>query len=401
MKRTLTLWLAVLGLAIAPISVRAIAAQQPATQPTGHVHGKVTNPVGTPQTSGNVGLNTGSGDDKYTFQVDANGNYSGDAAPGTYTFIFRNTDTPKNQQVDHFENIKVVAGQDTAQDFDMTREAYIKSLPPDTQKQLAELKQKNAAALSANVVIKQINSDLATVTQDIKDADGAQAAATQQLGASASKADIATKTNDIKAAKYTDVETLMSKDTAAKPDASILWARLGQGQTGLKEWDKAEESLKKAIDLETQSKKPNPEVQGLAQSTLGEVYARQGKVDDAAKAYDAAAAANPKAAQVYYKNQAVIYFQTGNATAQAAAADKAITADPNNALLYYLKGQALVGNATVDPKTQKIVLPPGCAEAYQKYLELDPNGPYSADAKGILDSAGQKISSSYKAGKKS
>ena len=84
-----------------------------------------------------------------------------------------------------------------------------------------------------------------------------------------------------------------------------------------------------------------------------------------------------------------------------AAFDKAIAADPNNALLYYLKGQALVGNATIDPKTQKIVLPPGCAEAYQKYLDLAPTGPYAADAKGILDQAGQKINSSYKAGKKS
>jgi hypothetical protein len=36
----------------------------------------------------------------------------------------------------------------------------------------------------------------------------------------------------------------------------------------------------------------------------------------------------------------------------------------------------------------KMVLPPGCAEAYQKYLQLDPKGPYSADAKGILAAAG-------------
>jgi hypothetical protein len=54
-----------------------------------------------------------------------------------------------------------------------------------------------------------------------------------------------------------------------------------------------------------------------------------------------------------------------------------------------------------NPKVQIIILPPGCAEAYQKYLELAPTGPYAADAKGILDQAGQKISSSYKAGKKS
>ena len=58
--------------------------------------------------------------------------------------------------------------------------------------------------------------------------------------------------------------------------------------------------------------------------------------------------------------------------------------------------QALVGKATIDSKTQKMILPPGCAEAYQKYLELDPNGSYSADAKGVLTAAGLPL----KAGKK-
>ncbi len=73
--------------------------------------------------------------------------------------------------------------------------------------------------------------------------------------------------------------------------------------------------------------------------------------------------------------------------------------NPQDPLPYYLKGQALVAKATVDPKTQRIVLPPGCGEAYQKYLELAPTGPYAADVKGILDQAGQKIDSSYKAPK--
>jgi hypothetical protein len=35
-----------------------------------------------------------------------------------------------------------------------------------------------------------------------------------------------------------------------------------------------------------------------------------------------------------------------------------------------------------------MILPAGCTEAYQKYLELEPNGPYSADAKGVLTAAG-------------
>jgi len=39
-------------------------------------------------------------------------------------------------------------------------------------------------------------------------------------------------------------------------------------------------------------------------------------------------------------------------------------------------------------------------EAYQKYLELDPTGPYATDVKSILSSFGQKVDNSYKAPKK-
>jgi tetratricopeptide (TPR) repeat protein len=192
----------------------------------------------------------------------------------------------------------------------------------------------------------------------------------------------------------------MTKDTTAKPDAAVLWAQLGLAQSGLKKYDAAETSYKKALEVDAASKKPVPAIQGMANAGLGEVYARSGKAPEANAAYDAAAKANPPSAGTYLRNEAVIFFQQGNAEAQVAAADEGIKNDPNDALLYYLKGQGLVQKATVDPKTNKIVLPDGCAEAYQKYLELAPNGPYSADAKGILDQAGQKISSTYKAGKK-
>ncbi len=33
-------------------------------------------------------------------------------------------------------------------------------------------------------------------------------------------------------------------------------------------------------------------------------------------------------------------------------------------------------------------MPPGCVEAYRKYLELEPNGQVAPDAKGVLAAAG-------------
>jgi tetratricopeptide (TPR) repeat protein len=396
MKRILSLCFGLVALVAVPVMAQAPAAP-------GKIHGHVINPTGAPQGNGNVtailqgraasgpGL-TAQTKNEGVLEVNAQGEYTGDLPPGTYDLVYRQPETPQDKQVDKIENVKIVSGQTTEQDIDMSREAYVKALPPDQQKQLEEMRKHNSEALKANEVIKHLNADLKTVSDDIHDADGAK--------------DPATKT-----AKFTEAEQLMLKDTAAKADASILWARLCQAEVGLKKFDDAVTSCKKAIDLETNSKKPNPEVQGLAQSVLGEAYARAGKVEDANAAFDAAAKANPAGAASYLKNQAVIFFQQNNATAQIAAADKAIAADPNPndpnlAILYYLKGQGLVGSATMgpdpkNPKQQIIILPPGCAEAYQKYLELAPNGPYAADAQGILQQAGQKVSSSYKAGKKS
>jgi tetratricopeptide (TPR) repeat protein len=191
----------------------------------------------------------------------------------------------------------------------------------------------------------------------------------------------------------------MLKDTAAKQDASVLWVQLGQAQLGLKKYDAAESTYKKVLDLEATSKKPNPQTQGVANSGLGEIFARTGKVPEANAAYEAAAKINPPAAGTYLKNEAVIFYQEHNPDAQAAAADKAIQADPTSAIAYYLKGNGLIANTTADPATNKLIAPPGCLEAYQKYLDLAPTGPYAGEVKAILASFAQKVDTTYKAPK--
>jgi tetratricopeptide (TPR) repeat protein len=413
MKRTISLWMGLLAFALVPALAQAPAAQTAPTAPTGptgKLHGHVTNPTGAPQSGGTVsligvGLASGPGlkastTDKGTVPVDANGDYSVDVPPGTYRLVYRTPGMAQDKEADHVESVKIVQGQDVAQDIDMSRKEYIDALPPEQKKQLEDLRKHNSEALKANEVIKNLNNDLKIVTQDIKDADAAHATAVSTLGASAAKADVDAKEAEIKTAKYTEIETLMIKDTQAKPDASILWAQLGQAQAGLKKYDDATATFKKVLDLETNSKKPTPAIQGLANSGLGEIYARTGKIQEAQDAYDAAAKINPTQAGFYLKNEAVIFFQTNQGDAQVAAADKAIAIAPDQALLYYLKGNGLVQKTTMDPKTNKLVAPPGCMEAYQKYLQLAPDGPYAAEVKGILAGFNQTVDTTYKAPKK-
>jgi tetratricopeptide (TPR) repeat protein len=393
MKRSISLWMGLLALALLPV-----LAQQP-TVLTGKIHGHVTNTTGMPTTSGTVSLSNDSGrTSKYTFNISPTGEYQGDVAPGTYLVIYRQPTTPADQMVDSFDGVKVVAGQETVQDIDMSRKAFLDTLSPEQRKALEELKKKIS---EGSKVVNAINSDLGIVGQDFKDAINADATASQQLGATASKADVDAKATEIRTAKYTEIETLMLKDSVVKPDASILWAQLGQAQVGLKKYDDAEVSYKKVIELDAASKKPNLQAQGAANAGLGEIYALTGKIPESQASYDAAAKADPQRAAFYLTNEAVIFShpETNNPDAQVAAADKAIQADPTAALAYYLKGQGLIGKATVDPTTQRIVLPPDCSDAYQKYLQLAPTGQFAPDVKAILEQAGQKIETSYKAEK--
>jgi tetratricopeptide (TPR) repeat protein len=396
MKRNFLLWLGVLAFALLPVF-----AQTP--KATGKIHGHVTDPTGVTRTDGTVSLTIGDSHNyKFTFPLSSTGDYAGEATPGTYTVIFRAPDTPPGLIVDSIENVKIVAGQDVHQDVDMSRKAYVDKLPAEQQKQLEELRKRNAEALKSNAIIKSINADIITSNQDFKDADAARQTAKQALGASASREELDAKENEIKTAKFSEIETLMLKDTTARADVSALWAQLGQAQLGLarikgdtSKYDEAEASYKKALEVEATAKKPNLQNQGAAHSGLGEIYARTGKVPEANAAYEEAAKINPAGAATYLTNEAALFVNAGNGDAAAAAADEAIKADPKLPLPYYLKGQGLIQKATVEPKTGKMILPEGCAEAYQQYLALAPTGQFVSDVKGILAEAAQVHSSAF------
>jgi tetratricopeptide (TPR) repeat protein len=362
------LWIALL----CAILVVSVAGSLRAQEPTGKIHGHVQDPSGASLKGGTVSLSTDGGKTaKYTFTTDDNGNYAGqEIAPGTYLAIYRNPDTPPDKMVDQLPEVKITAGGDATVDFDMTRQEYVSKLTPEQRKQLEQIRSKNAEVLKENAQIKNLNADLLKARQDNHDKN------------------------------YAEAESLMSRDAQAKPDASVIWVELGRAQYGLKKVDDAITSLKKALELESASKKPNPDIIAAANDTLGEIYASQGKVPEAQAAYDAAVAADPKNAALHYVNEAIMMDRANQVDATVAAADKAIAADPTKPIPYYLKGKALINKATVDPKTNKITAPPGCAEAYEKYLELAPDGPFANDAKSVLAELGTSVSSSYKASKK-
>jgi len=363
-------------------------------QGSASIHGHVQNAAGMPLTSGEVRLTTDRASQpadrkyQYTFPIDASGDYKGSGiAPGNYVvFVFQ-----ADKSVDFNESVVFANGDDKVVSFDMTRPEYLAKMSPEDRKALEEYKKKNAEIVASNAKISNLNTLLSQARADTK------------------------------AGNYDSAITAMQQATAAKPDEGILWLTLGDAQLGSADaaakaakaagtpatdpavaakYNDALTSYKKSLDLNAASKKPSPEVAAVADNQLGQVYAKIGNAKDASDAYEAAAKAMPANAGMYYYNESVTLYNSGKLAEAAAAADKAIAADPNKADAYYIKGQALIPQATVDPKTQKIVAPPGCVDAYQKYLELAPTGAHAADVKGILEGIGEKVQSNYKAPKK-
>ena len=332
-------------------------AQDPLSQPVGNTAVEVT-------TDGKTALNT--------FTTDANGDYKGSGIkPGTYTIILFGDIKGKDGKmakgiIDFQENVKLTAGSDTPVDFDMTRQAYISKLPPDVQKQIASVRKENEATEKQNSQIKNVN-------KMIVDARTAR-----------------------KAGNFDQAIALDTQATQAKPDVGLTWYELGDSQLAAKKYADAATNYKKALTLLAAEKAPKPDVIAAADNNLGEALAKSGNVNDAVAAYEAAAKADPTQAGMYYANEAIVLFKTGQGDAAGAAADKAIAADPNRAIAYYIKGWSLVQHASIDPKTNKIVLPPGCADAYQKFLSMAPTGPLAQDAQNILQQAGETVHSSYK-----
>ncbi len=355
------------------------------------LHGHVMNPVGAPLKAGDVRLTTdktaASAKDrvyKYTFPIDANGEYKGvDMLPGDYLAVVE-----VDKKVIDFQNVTLKVGDDKTLDFDMTRAEYIKSMSPEEKAALEEYKKKNSAVAADNAKIANINKTLMQAREDEKNGKADEAVKALQ-GLVAMKADEAV------------LWASLGEAQLASGDAAVKAARAAKTSTTdpaiLQTFSDAAASYQKAIDLNATSKKPSPENLAAYYLNLGQSYAKSGKLPEAGDAYEKAASSSPTMASSAYYNEAVVFYQASKMPEANAAADKAIAADPKRADAFYIKGQALIPGATADPKTGKFILPPGCLEAYQEYLALAPDGAHAAEVKELLNGLGQPVVNSFKA----
>lgn len=163
----------------------------------------------------------------------------------------------------------------------------------------------------------------------------------------------------------------------------LIWAKLGEAYDIAGRNDEAANAYQQAINAK-------PDMPGYY-NNLGNVLAREGKIDEAKVAYTKSAELDPANAATAWRNFGISLYNAGRLKEAVEPLKKATEVDPKSAQAWYLLGASLVGAMETKKVGDKLefIVQPGTVEAYQKAVELDPNGPYGAQAKQGLDALAQ------------
>ena len=278
----------------------------------------------------------------------------------------------------------------------------ITAFPPPNDKQpayqVAKLKVESGGEAKADANFKEILAKQGTAAQEqVKKQEEAKAKfegmkahfsagvalLTQEKTAKDDLQKASADQRDAAKQKLTDLSDQASKEfqaaqqAAGEKDSNLptIWAKLGEAYDTANRNDEAIQAYQQAVNLK-------PDVPGYY-NNLGNVLARAGKIEDAKAAYTKSAELDPPNAAGAWRNFGISLYNANRLAEAIEPLQKSISLDANSAQAWYLLGASLLMKMTSKKVGDKEVveLAPGTVEAYQKCLELDPNGPWGAQAK--------------------
>jgi tetratricopeptide (TPR) repeat protein len=303
---------------------------------------------------------------KTTTKTDASGKYSFTGLhPGTYKLSVL---LPLQKEPYLAAQLKVSSGQNAPIDLNF-QELVAKKNP----EYVAALKKQSEEGKKFTGMKQHFEKGVALLEQErTAKAELAKAPADQR---DAGKA----KVNDLATQAVAEFQEAQKAAAEKDPNQHLFWARMGEA------YDLAGRN-DEAINAYQQAVAAKPDSAGYY-NNLGNVLARAGKIDPAKEAYAKSAELDPAQAGLAWRNFGISLYQAGRMTEAVEPLQKATTIDPKNAQGWYLLGACLVASADYKQVGDKmeVTLKPGTVEAYQKAIELDPNGPYGAQAKQGLE----------------
>jgi tetratricopeptide (TPR) repeat protein len=303
---------------------------------------------------------------KYTIKTNKKGEFfSLGIAPGKYNVVL----SKDGQQIYNFNNVSVTLDENVL-DFDLQKEMANQAKGAGmTAEQLKQQQEQAAKVQKENLNIKALNERLAAARDAMKPDVG----------------------------NYDQAVQLMTEATQMDPNKDLIWFTLGDAYAGAAkktaktdraaaktQFGQAADAYQKAIAIKPVADYYN---------NMAQVLAAEGKTDDAVNAYNSAAQLDPTRAGMFLYNIGAVQTNAGKVDDAIETFKKVIAADPNKAEAYYQLGVNMLGKATL--QGDKMVAPAGTAEAFNKYLELQPTGPYAQSAKDLLASIGATIETTY------
>jgi tetratricopeptide (TPR) repeat protein len=258
----------------------------------------------------------------------------------------------------------------------MSGKAFAQQAQPSKQQQQADEEAQKKAAEEAKAKFAAMKGHFDAGTMALDQAKGIRAQMDKL-----SKDQQASMQGQLDMTSGTAITELQAAlDGTAETDSNrpLVLAKLGEAYETDAKYTEAAATYQKAVAL-----KMDP----AYYNNLGNCLARIGKTDEATAAYQQAIMLDPQNTAMYWRNLSVGLYNTGKIKESIDPLKKATEADPKSAQAWYLLGAALVNTMDFKQDGDKLVpvMQPGTMEAYQKAIELDPNGPYGVQAKQGLE----------------
>lgn len=194
-------------------------------------------------------------------------------------------------------------------------------------------------------------------------------------------------------------QAIASFNKASELDAKqhVVWAQLAEAEMNFaatKSGAEADAETAKGLDAYQKAIELKPDDAGY-HNNFALSLAKAKKFPEAQAELTKAATLDPPNAGRYYYNLGALLVNSGQNEPAGDAFKKAIDIDPNYADAQYQYGVFLLSKATV-AADGKVTPVGGTAEAFQKYLQLKPDGPFADSAKQMLATLGTTLDTSYK-----
>ena len=336
----------------------------------GRISGTVIDFDGKPMANFPVSIKSDQGATQET-KTDASGNYAfSNLRSGKYTVTVR----PPNVK-EPFSTVTEVHGGAETPPVSWNFKDILEKQNPEAA---AQMKKQAEEKAKFSAMKQHFDQGLVLLEQErTAKADLNKASADQRDAAKAKVSDLATQA-------VTEFQEAQKAAPEKDPNVHLFWARMGEA------YDLAGRN-DDAINAYQQAVAAKPDNAGYY-NNLGNVLARAGKIDDAKAAYTKSAELDPPNAALAWRNFGISLYQAGRMAEAIEPLQKATQIDPKNAQGWYLLGTCMVADPSIYKQVGdkiEVTPKPGTVEAFQKAIELDPNGPIGTQAKQGLEQLNQ------------